>query len=106
MTTREISAQHLEELATSLYRASDQQRFLDAIGFAVAELRGEDPFGDTKNKWNEKDCPGECDHTYEIQREFEDAIGSAIEELEEVQGKTKEDCEKIKHVIRDLNMAI
>lgn len=105
MTTRQITIDRLEELATSIYRASDKREFLDAIMYAVAEIQGENPFQDDEDFYKTK-CTGECDTTYEIQREFESTIQDAIDELEDIQGKTKEMDAKIKNVIRDLKCSI
>jgi hypothetical protein len=105
MTNREITVMHLEELSLSAQPAYCEQRFLDAIMYAVSELKGEDPFKDDEDYYKTK-CTGECDTTYEIQREFESTIQDAIDELNDVQGKTKEDCETLKRVIRDLELSI
>jgi hypothetical protein len=105
MTNRELTAMHLEELISSAKPAYFEQRYLDAIEDAISELSGDNPFEDDK-EFYKTDCGGECDKTYEIQGDFESVIQNAIEVLEEVQGKTKEDCTKIRDVIRDLNLAI
>ena len=105
MTNREIAIMHLEELALSAQPAYCEQRFLDAIMSAVAELKGEDPFKDDDDYYKTK-CTGECDTTYEIQREFESTIQDAIDGLEDIQGKTKEMDVKLKNVIRDLKCSI
>jgi hypothetical protein len=100
MTAKEQAILTLEELASIV-----AARYSDAISLVLKEIQGESLF-ETKEESLYEKCNGECDKTYEIQSEYESVIHDAIEVLESVKGKTKEDCDKIQNTIRDLNLAI
>jgi hypothetical protein len=71
---------------------------------AIKALDGDNPFEDEVEVPFK--CTGECDKTYEIQQEYETSIQDAIDELQEIQGKTKAMDDKLKMIIRDLQLAI
>jgi hypothetical protein len=103
MTAREQTILYLSELRDSIMVNGDLI-IVGTLDQAIKALDGDDPFEDEDEAPFK--CTGECDKTYEIQQEYESAIQDAIDELQEIQGKTKAMDDKLKGIIRDLQLTI